>query len=60
SDVMEHVGTEWVAARLGWSRSKVLRNHTELDGQIVGGAYVFPRATVERIAHDQKRTLTRP
>lgn len=60
SEAMEHVGTEWVAARLAWSRSKVLRNHSELDGEIVGGAYVYPRATVERIAHEQKRTQTQP
>ena len=53
SDPMERVGTKWVAARLGWSRSTVLRNAHDLDGQIVGGAYTFDRATIERIAQQK-------
>lgn len=52
-DPMEHVGTGWVAERLGWSRSTVLRHHAELDGRIVGNGWTFPRTTVEAIAELQ-------
>lgn len=57
SNDMELIGTRMAAEMLGMSHSTVLRRAADLDGQIVGKQFVFPRHVVAEYAEAMKENL---
>lgn len=48
---MEWIGTRMAAGILGWELRRVQRHAADLDGQLVGARWVFPRRSVDAYAN---------
>jgi excisionase family DNA binding protein len=52
------IGTAEAAELLGWSKSTVLRRANDLDGENVGGRWIFHRSTVAEYAEEVGQQCT--